>query len=402
MARAAGIWYNGVRIEMKNVLVAYSANNVAAREFIIGVFNFVNGGNEWNMRMLGSPSDITPETVASAKRDGIDGVLTGLNVVTPGYRALLESGIPLVLNNFPPQLPPPDLPHIAVLHNDDVAIGRKGAAYLCSKGNFRSFAYVPSGSKSWWSTYRQRGFRLELARRGLRCATFRPGRSPLDVWLNLLPKPAAVMATYDMTGIQVIETCRAAGIDVPGQVAVLGVDNDEIVCNGVRPTLSSLLPNHVELARRAAEELNRMMNGRGKSATPILVPPIRIVERASTSSIPPAGFLIKSALAYIAEHATEGISAADVARHLKVSPSLLRLRFRTMCGRSVRDHILDARFAAVNELLRSTRHNLDYIAARTGFSSANLLSHAYKARFGIPPKACRATPVAAARPASLR
>ena len=378
---------------MKKVLVAYSANNVAAREFIIGVFNFVNGGNGWSIQMLGNPYDITPETVADMKRDRIDGILTGFNKVTPGYEALLDADIPLVLNNFPPELPPPTRRNIAVVHNDEIAIGRKCAIFLRSKGSFRSFAYVPDKEKSWWSTYRQRGFRLELSKHGLRCATFRDGQSPLSDWLKSLEKPAAIMATNDVTGTRVIEACRAAGIDVPEQVAVIGVDNDEIVCNGIRPTLTSLHPNHVEMARRAAEELDRIMNGKRRSSSPILTPPIRIVERASTEKVPPAGFLIKEALAYIAEHATKGITASDVAKHLKVSPSLLRLRFRTVQGKSVRDLILDARFSAVNDLLKATKYGLDHIALKTGFSSANLLSHEYKARFGISPARSRKVPL---------
>ena len=378
---------------MKKVLVAYSANNVAAREFIIGVFNFVNGGNEWSIQMLGNPYDIGPETVAGATRDGIDGILTGFNKVTPGYEALLDADIPLVLNNFPPELPPPVRRNIGIVHNDEIAIGRKCATHLRSKGSFRSFAYVPDKEKSWWSTYRQRGFRLELSKHGLRCATFRDGKSPLGDWLKSLEKPTAIMATNDVTGTRVIEACRAAGIDVPEQVAVIGVDNDEIVCNGIRPTLTSLHPNHVEMERRAAEELDRIMNGKRRSSSPILIPPIRIVERASTEKVPPAGFLIKEALAYIAEHATKGITASDVAKHLKVSPSLLRLRFRTVQGKSVRDLILDARFSAVNDLLKATKYGLDHIALKTGFSSANLLSHEYKARFGISPARSRKVPL---------
>lgn len=133
---------------MKKVLVAYTANNVAAREFIIGVFNFVNGGNEWSIQIIGNPYDITPKTVTDMKRDGIDGILTGFNEVTPGYRALLDSGIPLVLNNFPPELPPPARRNIVVVHNDEIAIGRKCALFLRSRGNFRSFAYVPDKTKS--------------------------------------------------------------------------------------------------------------------------------------------------------------------------------------------------------------------------------------------------------------
>lgn len=377
---------------MKKVLVAYSANNVAAREFIIGVFNFINEGHEWNVRMLGNPYEITPEAVENAKKDGTDGILTGFNMVTPGYRALLKSGIPVVFNNFPPQLPPQDSPNISVLHNDEIAIGRKAATYFRTKCNFRSFAYVPDETKSWWSTFRQRGFRLELSRHGLPCVTFRGKKPQLGKWLERLVKPAAIFVTNDVTGTRILESCLSMNIDVPGQVAVLGVDNDEIVCNGVRPTLSSIHPNHVELARRAAEELDRIMHGKKKSPSTILIPPIGIIERASTQKVPPAGYLIKEALAFISAHATEGITAADVAMRLKVSHSLLRMRFRTVLGRSVRDEILDVRFAAVNNLLENTTYNLEHIAMKTGFSSANMLSHAYKTRFRRSPsefrKAC--------------
>jgi LacI family transcriptional regulator len=374
---------------MKKVLVAYSANNVAAREFIIGVFKFINEGHDWNVHMLGNPYEITPEAIRNALRDGTDGILTGFNMVTPGYKELIKANIPLVLNNFPPQLPPPDAPNISVLHNDEIAIGRKAAAFLRTKGNFRTFAYVPDETKSWWSTYRQRGFRIELAEHSIPCKTFRGNRSQMETWLKELVKPAAILATNDVTGTRILEACRMMDIDVPAQIAVLGVDNDEIVCNGVRPTLSSLHPNHVELARRAAEELDRLMKGKKKTRPQILVPPMGIIERASTQKVPPAGFMIREALTYISENATKGITASDVAKHLKVSPSLLRLRFRTILNRSVRDQLIDERFAAVNKLLETTQYNLDIIAAKTGFSSANMLSHAYKNRFGHPPSKSR-------------
>ena len=86
---------------------------------------------------------------------------------------------------------------------------------------------------------------------------------------------------------------------------------------------------------------------------------------------------------------TDGISARDVARHLNVSQSLLRLRFRTINGKSIRDEILDARFKAINKLLETTQYSLDHIAAKTGFSSAAFLSHAYSKRFGIAPSKSR-------------
>jgi len=307
--------------------------------------------------------------------------------VTPGYRALLQLGIPVALNNFPSELPPPERSNIAVLHNDDVAIGQAAARLLRSRGAFRSYAFVSNGVQTFWSVYRERGFRLELARHRLIPCSFTRSGLEFGEWLEALPKPTAVFASFDMVAAQVLESCKAMRLRVPEQVAVIGVDNDEVVCNAVRPTLSSVHPNHVELARRAAAELDRLMHGKRMSRPgPIMIPPLGVVERDSTRTVPPAGFLIREGLAYIRENAAKGIGVGDVARHLGVSESLARLRFRTIHGRSIIDEILDARLALVKKMLGDTSDSVGQIAARTGFSSACRLSHFFKMRTGVSPR----------------
>ena len=249
---------------------------------------------------------------------------------------------------------------------------------------------MPPEERAYWSVLRERGFRLELSKSSIVPIRFRMRETQLGTWLKSLPRPIAIFASYDMVAAKVLEVCRAEKLHVPEQVAVVGVDNDEVVCNAMRPTLSSVHPNHVELACRAAAELDRLMHGRRMSApNPILIPPIGIVERDSTRAVPPAGFIIREGLAFIRENACRGIDVKDVARHLGVSESLARLRFRTVHGRSMRDEILDARTIAAERLLKETKDSLVYIAHETGFASASHLSHHFKKHNGISPEAWR-------------
>ena len=374
---------------MKKVLVSFSASSVASREFLTGVFDYVNEGHPWNIELGPEPYSLTPKYLASAVRNGIDGIITGINRATPGYKALIKLDLPIALNNYPAELPP-DRPNIAVLRNDELAIGRAAARLLRSKGSFQTYAFMPPEERAYWSVLRERGFRLELGKSRITPIRFRMPETQLGAWLKSLPRPAAVFASYDMVASKVLEACKAEKLRVPEQVAVVGVDNDEVLCNAVRPTLSSIQPNHVELARRAAAELDRMMHGKKPSRpSPIFITPLGIVERDSTRTVPPAGFLIREGLAFIRENACRGIDVVDVARHLGVSESLARLRFRTVHGRSIRDEILDTRLSYVKRLLKNTSDSLEAIAKKTGFSSGCRLSHFFKTETGLSPRAWR-------------
>ena len=375
---------------MKKVIVSLSSNSIAARECFIGVFNYVNAGHDWQMRIMSSPQEITPETVSDALRDGVNGILTGIDRDTPGFRAIVESGIPATFINTPPNWQPAAERPIAVLHNDDMAIGRIGAEFFRKIGKFRSYSFVPTEEKTFWSTYRKRGFRTALAAHSLQPTTFNRRKSSLEEWLKSLPKPAAVMAVSDHEAISVIETCSRIGIKVPTQVAILGVDNDELYCVNSRPTLSSVHPNHVELGRRAAESLDRIMR-RGAGRRTAFIPPIRIVERESTRTIPPSGHLIQQALDFIRQRYGDGIGVRDVAKHLHVSEPLLRLRFRQTQGRSVRDTLLGVRLDEAKRLLAETRLPISEVARKCGFASTCRMVHFFTGRTGCPPSTWRAS-----------
>lgn len=394
----ARIWYNALPFVpteniVKNIVLSLSSETIAMRECMIGALEYANTQRDWNLTILPDPRGktahgLTPRFVQNALRTGVDGVITGLSARAPGFDALMSSGIPVVLNNAPPDwVRPADTP-VTLVHNDDLAIGRMGARYLHARGAFRAYGFVREPAKNFWSTYRCRGFDLELSRQDVFPHVFNPAQATLADWLRRLPKPAAVMLSTDLMAEPVFNACRRLRISIPSQIAVLGVDNDELLCKSCRPALSSIQPDHMGMGRRAAEELHRLMKTR-KPGNEVFIPSKDLVERASTRTIPPAGHLVEQALAYIREHVREGLTVARVATHLKVSPSLLRTRFRTCYGQSVQDILIETRLQAAQELLKDPTRRITEIAEKAGFASLERMAHLFRERLNTTPSKWR-------------
>ena len=373
----------------RKVIVAFTIDGSPGRDCLSGVFDFVNTGHDWNIQFVQDPNELTPLFVRKAVRDGVSGIITGFRERTDGLMELESAPLPVVFTDYPKNETPKPGCNNYLIRNDDIAIGREGARHLLARGTFQSFAFIPTQTRSRWSTLRERGFRLQLGESGIVPRKFQPGHE-LATFLAELPKPAAIMSATDYCAVQVIEACRTAKMSVPDQIAVVSVDNDELLCNTSRPTISSIQPDHEGLGRIGAEILDRMMSGRKPPRnTPTLVKSRGVIERDSTRVVPPAGYVLREALAYIRSDATKGIGVDDVVRHVGVSRRLLYLRFRQMHGKSIHETILDTRLAAAKRKLSETNLPLARIAADCGFGSANRLSHAFFEKFSTYPTAFR-------------
>ena len=369
----------------KKVIVAFTLGGSAGRSCLSGVFDFVNAGHDWNIQFVQNPDELTPQFIRKAMRDGVNGIITGFRERTDGLTELENAPFPVVFTDYPKNETPKAGCNNFLIRNDDVAIGRDGARHLRSRGTFQSYAFIPTQTPTRWSTLRERGFRLQLGESGIIPKRLHPGHD-LAKFLADLPKPAAVMTATDYCAVQVIEACRAAKLSIPEQIAVVSVDNDELLCNTSRPTISSIQPDHEGLGRIGAEVLNRMMTGRKMPKNvPTHIKSIGVIERDSTRVVPPAGYIIREALAYIRSDATRGIDVEDVVRHVGVSRRLLYLRFKQMNGKSIHETILDTRLAAAKRKLSETNLPLARIAADCGFGSANRLSHVFFERFNAYP-----------------
>ena len=194
------------------------------------------------------------------------------------------------------------------------------------------------------------------------------------------------MVATDYMAVQVIEACRAAKISIPEQIAVIGVDNDELLCNASRPTLTSIKPDHEGLGRFGARILDCMMAGRKvPKSIPTHLKSLGVVERDSTRTVPPAGYIMHEALAYIRSNATKGISASDVFRHVGYSRTLVEQTFKNIMATSVQKQIAETRIEEAKRLLSSSSLPVKEIAARTGFSTLEYLSRAFAAATGRSP-----------------
>ncbi len=312
-------------------------------------------------------------------------------------RTLLRTGVPTVdLND---QVRGLGLPQI---HSDHAAIARLAADHLMDRG-FRHFAYFGFPVVE-WSVRRQEAFRRHVTDAGHQFHEGLPARrvswshqqasweaemEKVADWVKKLPKPLGVMAGNDIRGIQMLDACRQAGVAVPEEAAVVGVDNEELVCLLAYPPLSSVIPDAYRIGYEAAALLDRMMNG-VRAAEPLrTIPPLRVAIRQSSDVTAIADPCVASAMQFIREHACDGIGVDDVVEYLTMSRSVLQRSFRNELGHTILTAITAIRMQRVKQLLTETDLSLYEIADRTGYAYAEYLSTTFKRQTGQSPSAYR-------------
>lgn len=207
-------------------------------------------------------------------------------------------------------------------------------------------------------------------------------------WLAALAKPVAVFCANDMRAYQTIQACHALGIRVPEEVAVLGVD-DELVCEFLSPTLSSIDPNGRGVGFKAAETLDRMLANPRVVPPPATVEPLRLVARGSTNIFPVNPPWLSSALVFIRSNITQKLTASDVYRHLGKSHTLVDTAFRNVLRSSVQKEINRQRLAEAKRLINSTDLPVGQVAKLAGFASPQYFCAAFGKAFGQSPSAMR-------------
>ena len=384
----------------RNVIIVLRLSGTAGRDILSGILLFTRQRPHWHTRLFQMPNELTPENFRALAEEGYDGVIMS----EPGPDATAEllkaSSLPIAFIGDAGPILSTRPTGIAYIRNDDGEIGRMGARYLLSSGRRCSYGFVPTLSRQYWSLARHEGFRDELAGNGLSLQTFAsPGPSAgssqdlaaLRRWLEALPKPAAVMAAWDTRATQVLEMANEAKIAVPSQLAVIGVDNDELLDESTVPPLTSIRPDHEKLGFVAARELERLMNGRpATSAVAFLAHPKELIERESATATSPAAHLLARANRFIAQNATFGISARDVATHLGVSRRLADLRFQQFSGETINETIIRCRLDAGKKLLATTNRPIKLVSTACGYADLAYLKTLFKRRFGLTMRAYRA------------
>jgi LacI family transcriptional regulator len=289
------------------------------------------------------------------------------------------------------------IPSLPWVETDDAAIARLAVEHFLERG-FRHFAFC-SDERFNWSRWRREHFEEILQHAGHTCHVHAPrvarnaaeerGLAALEQWVVDLPKPVGILACYDFRGQQLLDACRRNGISVPDEVAVLGVDNDELLCDLTDPPMSSVILNTHRTGYQAAALLDRMMSGESVKAEAHLIEPLGIATRQSTDVLAIEDPDVVAAVRFIREHACEGISMKDVLRALPQSRRVLETRFRRSLGRTPHEEIMRVRLNRARLLLAESDLTLERIAALAGFSHVEYFSTVFRKEAGLPPSRYR-------------
>ena len=269
------------------------------------------------------------------------------------------------------------------VNHDSESIGRLAAREFLSLG-LTSFAYF-GFTGMFWSEERGRCFGDALrmngrAAQGFTRRFFESGkrvaekgfRNRFAAWLRQLPKPCGLFAANDLLAVEAVNVCHAVGIAVPDEIAILGVDNDEIACENSNPTLSSVRPNFEEAGFLSAQLLGERLDccGRFKGEVQRNFAAAGIVRRQSTRLLPKSDVEVTKAMETIRLRACEGLKPRDVFAGFACSRRSAELRFKAIEGHSVQEAINLARLEKVKELLARADVKIDSIAGRCGWKSA--------------------------------
>jgi LacI family transcriptional regulator len=368
-----------------HIAVLIEMSSAYGRGLIRGIAEYVQSQPAWSLRLEETgPIKSVPAWVRPWRGHGIIA-----RIETPGIaRSLLAKGVPLV--NVSGRASPPGVPHVDL---DNGAVCRMAVDYFVQRG-FRHFAY--SGNPSFqWSRWRREQFSREVTTSGGSCDLFDCEDTVRDAqrlltWLKALPKPVAILACNDQRGGTVLEACQRIGLAVPQAVAVLGVDNDEILCTLARPQLSSIVPDPQGIGYLAAQTLRELLQGRSTNTMERWVRPLMVASRQSTDATVVNDWHVSQSLRIIQGQAVHDLHVDDLAAQVQTSRRYLEERFRAVLGCSIHDEIFRVRLATAQRLLSTTALPLKAVAARSGFRRADYLSVVFREKLGVSPSEYRA------------
>jgi LacI family transcriptional regulator len=372
------------------VILLIETSRAYGRGLVEGIGRFVEEHGPWSIyyeeRGL---HDRLPNWLKQWRGDGI----IARTVRKTDLKRLQATGLPVVELYADPSL---GLPSVFPDHD---LVGQMAAEHLLDRGLQHLAFYCTD--RAFWVAKRREAFARNLAERNCGCSIFvpaTPGRGKdrpqiLDhqtaAWLRALPKPCGVLCASDLHAARLSNVCRDCGIAVPEQVAVLGVDNDQVMCSVSSPSLSSIDLDSRRIGYEAALLLSRLMAGEQRLKTEVRVEPLTVVTRQSTDTMAIADAEVAHAVRLIREQACRGLRVAEVAAVLGLSPRVLEQRFRKALRRTPKQEILHVRIEHAKMLLRETDATAGAISRQTGFASLQYFSRSFRRETGLAARAYR-------------
>ena len=373
----------------RRVLLLIEAPTAFTLKLIRGVTSYSQSHGHWLMTLReGRSTDLLPRLDNVASYDGVIARIECGEI----HQHLQATGLPFVNvsgTNFDQQVPWVTVNHESVVRLVVQEFRNNGHTHFAFFGPVRRA----------WSCQRETCFQKLVADKGLTfCGTFltHPEKSQDEAekrrvgdWLKSLPLPVAIMAANDVCGNKLLQCCHAEGFSVPDQLAVIGVNNDELICELSYPTLTSVSTNTEKIGYESAEILNQLMSGKKVSDKPVRVEPLGIESRRSTDNTAGADPFVGLAFRFIQQHACDGINVEDVLKLVPMSRTALETAFRRFIGRSPHHEIARIRLERARRMLAESELPIADVARRCGYSTVDYFSAAFKRTEGVSPSEFR-------------
>ena len=377
-----------------SIALLFNANKIFDREIIAGIAAYLSSTrSSWNL-FLEEDFRLRLPGIENLQADGIIADFDDPAVAA----ALARSRIPVVAvggSYEDVDAYPASVPYVAT---DNFKLIKLAYEHLIDAGlcHFALFSQ-PAAQENRWAQERENAFRSLMRRDRMEAEVFRgqgTSASSWDeaqqqqiAWLRSLPKPVGIIAVTDARARQLMQACMSAGIEVPEQVALIGIDNDPLARMLTRIPLSSVIQGAQEMGRAAAHLLDQMLHGARVGGTRILVPPAGINVLASSKHEAVKHPHVMRARHFIRQYACQGIKTGQVADYVGISRSSLESYFRQELGCSVHDEILRFRLDAATAVLSRGDCNLADVAQRCGFTTSQYMHSVFKRELGCTPRA---------------
>jgi len=367
------MWYNPhmPRMLRRKILVSIPTEQYAERLKLEGVLKYAHekSGERWDIVL----------DVGHWQCSELGGIIAYVTS-SAHRRQMLAAKVPTVL--IEDRQEPKSFSHrpdVATILCDHAAEGQTAALYFLDR-HYRNFAFV--GTATDWSRRRGEGFARALAKRGFACRTVTADS------LRGLPKPCAVFAAHDILARRVLAAAERFGIAVPDELAVLGVDNDEVMCTTSAPALSSIPTFDRSLGYAAGRALNELLCNRSHGRI-IRTRHAKVVTRASTQKDAIDDPFVARTLDWIRSHLAENLSAESLAQRIGYSKHALQMRVERALGTTLGAVVRHIRLDTAESLLAETDMPVSEIAERCGYSSTSHLAMHVREAHGITPLAYR-------------
>ena len=372
------------------VIILIENSRGFGRELLRGIAKYCRLRQPWNFYripafFLDPHARLRQQELKRMKQWGATGIIMR---EIENIEDIIAFNLPTIVSTYSKK----EIQNVCSIKINNHAIGVMAAEHFLEIG-FKNFAFCGLDD-FFWSHERREGFTERLSGEGYKAHIFEQSKKAnqlwdaeqitLGNWLSALPKPVGVMACVDERSQDIIETCKTVDIKIPEEVAVIGAENDELICTLANPALSSVAINGVRAGYQAAELLDALMSGEKKMRQQaIIVEPTHIEVRQSTQTFGIADIEVAKAINFIKLHCRELIQVSDVVNVTNYGRRGLEKKFQRLLRRSIHDEIRKARIELIAKMLRETSKTISEIAESVGWLSVNNIARYFKQEKGI-------------------